>query len=603
MIKKMKKYDIFFIAAMVATLVMHLWCIYGADHFADESFYPTVPLRLLNGDSLVQDEWHVTQFSSLFIYLPVRLWLAVKGSTQGIILFLRYFYLVIHTGASVGIYAIFRKYKYWAVVATLMFYSQVPLRFMSANYHSILALSLLILTVALLLIYEKDKAYLYLIAGFCYGCCCVCNPFECVLFVVYIIACIVWSIKYKSHKKKNKKLSDYEAVQFALKCKTMKKYFSAKAFFQFTAGLIIAAIISVIYFFGTGGTIESIIYNIPNLLNDGSHDISSPMLETALYKLGEFLVHYNAISFNLPFLLPALYLALCFDKKRKETNHKRVYMWLSLALSVFYTVGVVVGALSSSRRYAVALPFFILASVCYILTEKKNKKLFYCMWLPSVIATVVQYLASDMHLSVFWVLIIANIAGVFFVKDFLEEQMPLEKKTKSIYKTCQIIVCITICLQLVLQCGLYMVGRTVKIGYEELEKGPYAGLYLSQQEIEQNNAIMDDLDEIKRRSNPDDPVLIVSEFSWMYLYTERPFATYSAWQPYLEIDRLSDYIDLHPEKSPKYIYVGWVYISRSVTAGHRVDPDLARQEIGFLTNRFNCEVEELSSGILLTVKY
>ncbi len=162
MIKKIKKYDLLFIIGMLATLAMHLLCIYGADHFADESLYPTVPLRLMNGDSLVQDEWHLTQFISLFLYIPVRLYMTVKGSTQGIILFLRYFYLVIHTGVSVGIYKFFRKHEVWAVVATLMYYTQVPLRFMSANYHSLLALFLLLFTISLIKIYEKAFSYIYI---------------------------------------------------------------------------------------------------------------------------------------------------------------------------------------------------------------------------------------------------------------------------------------------------------------------------------------------------------------------------------------------------------------------------------------------------------
>ena len=43
---------------MVGVLIMHLLCIIGPDHFADEAFYPSVPLRLVNGESLVSDDWH-----------------------------------------------------------------------------------------------------------------------------------------------------------------------------------------------------------------------------------------------------------------------------------------------------------------------------------------------------------------------------------------------------------------------------------------------------------------------------------------------------------------------------------------------------------------
>lgn len=606
MIKKLQKSDLFFVVAMVAGLILHLSCIYGADHFADESFYPTIPLRLLNGDSLVGDEWHLTQFSSLFLYLPVRLWLAIKGSTEGIILFLRYFYLIIHTSVSVGLYAYFRKYKTWAAVAVFMFYTLVPLRFMSANYHSMLALFFLLLTVTLLTITKKDNIFLYLFAGFCYGCCCVCNPFECMLFAIYIIACIIWFIKSRKYKNKTNSSSEETEFELTQKYEIRNRFFGTKAFLKFFAGLSIAALVSIVFFFATNGTIPELFQNIPNLLTDTGHDIFTSPAEAFIEKITLTAKHINSISFGMPWLLPAFYLVLLLDKHRRKNSHKLIYVVLSLVMAVFFAAGVTIGALNSSRCLAITLPFAIISTVCYILTENKNKELFYCMWLPSAIATVIQYLASDLHLSVMWVLTVGNIAGVFFIKDFVAELTPSqeknsEKKSKSIRGVCISILSVGICLQLVLQCGLYLVGKTVKPYYTEVDRGPYKGLYLQTESYDKNNAIMDDLDIIKERSNPDDYVFIVSEFSWMYLYIDRPFATYSAWQPFLEADRLKFYYIDNPEKMPKYIYIGYTTIPTSVLDGHRNNPERAQGYVETLKNMFEFEEETLSSGILLTV--
>lgn len=114
--KWIRNYDFIFVVAMLAGVLLHLSCIFGAEHFADESFYPTVPLRLMNGDSLVSDEWQLTQFLSLFLYIPVRIYMAIKGSTEGIIVFLRFFYLVIHTAAAVGVYAFSKSTNYGLLV-------------------------------------------------------------------------------------------------------------------------------------------------------------------------------------------------------------------------------------------------------------------------------------------------------------------------------------------------------------------------------------------------------------------------------------------------------------------------------------------------------
>lgn len=55
----------------------------------DESFYLSVPYRLLNGDAVFTDEWHVSQLSGLLLLLTMKLFLSVVGSTEGIILFFR----------------------------------------------------------------------------------------------------------------------------------------------------------------------------------------------------------------------------------------------------------------------------------------------------------------------------------------------------------------------------------------------------------------------------------------------------------------------------------------------------------------------------------
>lgn len=603
MLKRLQKYDYFFIIAILAGLLMHLSCIYGVEHYADETFFPTIPLRLINGDSLVQHEWHLTQFSSLFLYVPVRFWLAIKGSTEGILLFLRYFYLIIHTLTSVGLYTYFRKHKAWAIAASLLFYTQVPLRFMNANYHSLLALFLLLFTITLLTIYKKNNLPLYLFAGFCYGCGCVCNPFTCALFVIYIIICVIWN------KKKTKHLSEEDTLQTTQKREICNRFFSWQAFLKFFIGLVIAASVSIAFFFATDGTISSLLENIENLLNESRHNLLANPVEEFLSKFQITISVFNKISFELPFLLPALYGALLFDKNRRKTNHKIVYISISLALAIFYCIGVTVCSLKSMYALAVSLPLVIVSTVCYILTENKNKKLFYCMWLPGLIATIIQYFASALHFSVFWVMTISNIAGIFFIKNFLEETLPKKelhtkkKSEKSLYTIFQSMLCIAICLQLIFQCFVYTLGRTVKIDeYTQLNKGPYAGFYLNDNNYNQHLSMINDLDIIKERSNPDDHVLIISEFSWMYLYIDRPFATYSAWQPYLQIERLISYFENNPDKKPKYIYVGWIYISANLSIDFITNPQNAQKDAETIKKLFDCTQEDLANGILLTVK-
>ncbi len=607
MTKKLRKCDYIFVFSMIVVLTMHLLCIFSPDHFADESFYPTIPLRLINGDSLVGDEWHLTQFSSLFLYLPVRFWLLIKGSTEGIILYLRFFYFTIHTGVSIWLYKHFRAHAIPAVVSTLLFYSQVPLRFMSANYHSLLALFLLLFTISLHTIATKEKKVIYyLLAGCCYACCCVCNPFECFIYPIYLFICILWEIKNK-HTNKGRRIPYKELMKAKEKYDLQRKFFGKDAILGFSTGIALTAAICVIFFVLTGGSFSSLKENIPHLLTDGGHDIFLSPLKSFIEKISLTAKHINSISLGLPFILPAFFITLFIDKKRKKAVHMLVYIIIAFVLAVFFTVGVTLGALNSSRCLAITLPLAIVSTTCYILTQNKNKQLFYCMWLPSAVATVIQYLASDLHLSVMWTLVIGNLAGVFFISDFINElrHLPTEKNNQSQEKTatlCTRLLCAGVCLQLILQCGLYVIGRTVGSDYVKLDKGPYSGIYMNQDTYNKNHSIMSDLNQIKSLADNDEPVLIISEFSWMYLYIERPFATYSAWQPFLEADRLKAYYSLNPCKIPSYIFIGYNTIPSSVLKGYGYNTKRAQSYAETLKRMFKCEEEALSNGILLTIK-
>ena len=124
---------------MFVALSVHLLFVFLPHYLPDEPFYATIPYRLLCGDSLIQEEWHLSQLSSFFTYLPVRLWITVKGSADGLFLFLRLVYLLIHTAAAVVIYRLFRTYQYWAIVTALIYYLQTPYKIYAMSYNSMFA--------------------------------------------------------------------------------------------------------------------------------------------------------------------------------------------------------------------------------------------------------------------------------------------------------------------------------------------------------------------------------------------------------------------------------------------------------------------------------
>ena len=67
------------------------------------------------------------------------------------------------------------------------------------------------------------------------------------------------------------------------------------------------------------------------------------------------------------------------------------------------------------------------------------------------------------------------------------------------------------------------------------------------------------------------------------------------------MNRIISYYHVNPEKKPKCIYIGWVYIPTGVSTGHVIDKARAERTADMIIQRFDCEREDLSNGILLTV--
>ena len=433
--KKIKNTNSLFVIALLFGLILHFFFVIIVPFTNDEGFYATIPFRLINGDSLVQHEWHLTQFSSLFSYIPVYIWTAIKGSADSIFIFLRFIYLLIHTATAVVIYKFFKKYGKWAILASMIFYVQMPYRILAISYQSMYVVFLLLLSLCLFSIYQKSSVHFYIFAGICFGCCCVCNPLFCFAFILYLFGCALWKkrqvvidklIAFKvsksisKDKKLTKKQKREQKKQVPDIFSEMEKYncfFTKEAILRFSCGIIIVAIVAVIFFISTGGTISSLLNNIDNLLGSSEYDIASYSI---FNKLGDTIGYFTRANLYMPVILPAIFIALLVDKKKKSNNRRLAYLSVSLIWAIIFIVAVLIQ--SDGYLFATSLPFCVISTVCYLLTKNKNKPLFCCMYIPCLIATIFQYLAADTHLATIGIVLVANnVSGVFFVMDLLKE--------------------------------------------------------------------------------------------------------------------------------------------------------------------------------------
>lgn len=600
--KKTKNTNLLFFIALSVGLLIHLMFLFVIPFSDDESHYVTVPFRLINGDSLVQSEWHLTQFASLFSYLPVRIWTAIKGSTDGIFIFLRCVYITLHTTISVIIYRFFKQYGKWAILASMIFYLQMTYRIQAISYQSIFVISLLLFTLCLLSIYKKTSAITYIFAGVCFGCCCVCNPLFCAVFVLYLLGCAIWTKREgikdalvrmkmeKSGKKVSKKKKKQQMLEAFPDLENYNCFFNLGAILRFACGIAIVAVIALVFFFSTGGSIDSIFNNIENLLSSSEYDVVS---QSIFAKFLLTIKYFSLANLYMPWILPVFFAVLLFDKNRKSNSHRFAY----LAFLALWTIIFIIGVMREIEIYlcAISLPFSVISLTCYILTEKKNKPLFYCMFAPCLISSFFHYLAADTHLGAIGVVLaISNVAGVFFAMDLYRETRLASKDNKEPNSEkaagwCRKAIVVGFCLQILFYGIFYQYGQIYGKNAPKATVGPYTGLYMSEEQHRRYTNSINDLNLIKEISDDDDPVLFASYSNWMYLYVERPMATYTTWyRGSLNFELLKAYYKENPKKIPKYIYID--------------SPEPENVNTQFIDHMFDYTRQNLSGGVLLTVE-
>ena len=251
-----------------------------------------------------------------------------------------------------------------------------------------------------------------------------------------------------------------------------------------------------------------------------------------------------------------------------------------------------------------SLPFVIFSLVCYILTDKKNKRLFHCFWLPCAIAAIFQYTSANTHLaSLGIVFAINNVAGVIFVRDLFEEiKIDLKPNGKlsrkiNLIALSKIVLCLGLSVQFLFQGCVLLYEQLPEKNSARATSGPYSGMIMSEQQYDNYTKIISDLDLIKSYNVEKEPILIDSYKNWIYMYTDAPIATYTTWYTgSLKKDQLIAYYRENIDKIPKYIYVDPYDFDNDYDDAH------LQKSMEIIGELFEFSKEELSNGVLITVE-
>lgn len=535
----------------------------------DETFYLSIPYRLIKGDALLVDEWHASQFSAFLLYLPMKLYLMINGNDDGMVLYFRCIFVLCQTFVSLYTYHKLRKYgSLAALVSAVIYLLYVPETVNMLDYYTMSLMGFQV-TALTLFCSENLTAPKLIFSGIVFACVVVAQPFNCLIYFIYSVGIIIFCIT------KNKK----NHSEFA------KKYLSFKTWICLTIGIIAVAIIFIVFLFSQI-SFTQLIDNIGNLF--GGHDHTLPFAKTGETDMFSYITIFKTLVNVAPigfYVSVILIFTLLYDKKRIEKRN----LWILIIFCVTLLM-IIESCISTSKNFVAILfkPYilFVITFSCLMLTKQKDKKLF-MIWFSGIIYTVFLGIISQALDYVGAVgFVISNTALMpALIQLFNELNSKSSSGNSAEYRkspVIKILCCICILIisfDIISGTAIKFIDDTMAYGMERkitsvdtvLSQGPLKGIRTNNEVAKNYDNIIYDLKTIK--DNSCEQVLVAGLIPWTYFCFDEPPATFTTWYIEEEFNLYEEYYK-NPQKIPQCIYVPkinlyWGYDYTDISISHK----------------------------------
>lgn len=549
-----KKQHIIFFLLITFGIIFSFWkCRYGFTDY-DEVFYITIPHRILTGDSLLSEEWHLSQLSSLLLLPFVAIYESIAKTMDGIVIYMRIVYIVCHCLVCVYIYTRLKIYKYGAVFSVFLYFIFTPSNIMALSYNTI-ALDSLVITGVINATYNNNKKLPYIIGGVVFSASVLCCPY---LAIVYIIYAICIFINLLLHKLSTKY---YKFKKFC----QISDIFSVKRFLTISIGVIISVVLFSTFILSRA-SINDIMDNIIPILSGDQEHKNISLLQTFVNYFIYILTYCHKFDYIPIIFYIIIIIAIMFDKNHNQ--HRSIYLTLSVIVNIIH-FSLFFNMISSVYYNTVTFPIMFTGLISYILCEEKPKKLFYFVFVLGVLYSFCINMASNTKFNaIFQALAVSNVANIIFIFKLTSEILR-EGNIKKHFINFNKISIISFYILMIVQTSLQIYVKSHHI-FDEIDlivlargensyisDGIAKGLTVSKEKSKRYYDTQNDLKyyDNKREGN----ILFLSDKTWNYLYTYKfPNASYSAWLSGVNettIERLKTYYKLHQNKLPEYIYI------------------------------------------------
>ena len=382
----------------------------------DETLWQHFCARVAGGDRLFADDWTLSNQVTFFTYLPFRLFTAVTGGTEGVVLFLRFVYIAVKLIVFLYLYLSLREYGFWAVFAGVFYAGTDLFAIKTTGYYSV-CVNAVLLAGMLLFVHQRRSPLRIVFAAFLFSCAVVAEPPLAAVWVLYsALVLIVRLIRRKN-------AAVLQAYDFILEPKTWRLLFYG------VCAAVLTFLLACALFF-TGMDLRAIAAGMREILQIASVESESgaSMILLRAIKIRRFLKFYGA-GYSAAFLLTFL-LATALHKWTKRFEKA-----LFAVLSVLFVL-LSVNLLRNSLDYADAsgecsshpLLICLLAVAAYVFTENRNRKLFSFLLLSFAVSVMVDLFSNNAFGSV---LLAGVVPAVCILRDFYVQQRASVRTAES----------------------------------------------------------------------------------------------------------------------------------------------------------------------------
>ncbi|MBR5428626.1 MAG: hypothetical protein IK118_09785 [Clostridia bacterium] len=570
------KTDAAALAAFVLLAATLLIGAFYADLIPDEAYYYTIPKRLAEGDHLFLEVWQMSQLVGVLLILPYRLFVAVTGSTEGVILFMRLLFVAIDLAFFIYFYLKLRDRKIWGVLAALFFCADQPLGMLTLNYYNI-GLIFPAAVGMILFLEKKDRisAPKLVGAGILFAFAVLNDPGLALVYALFTLAVLIREIG----RKKGKDL--FASFSFVI---------DRRVWLWLTGGVALTAAAFLIWFQATSG-VQNVLANLDGLRSDSEYQYSAIGNELLGRKFENAAEVFGVVNLIVS-PLTAVAALICRKIKAGKTVRSAVLI-LTLAsfvachavalarLTARYCTDPVAYVFFISYNTTGSIPlFFTSLSVC-LLTRRQDKRMNAFLILSAIATVGVDYFSN---IVLIYGSRLSYFPGLYYLGALFGELRDPEKTARSKADApLRAAAAALACLAAVCTAAFVFMQRdhtfvdspsdrllyTLKLegtldgttgtgglrltAPRRLERGPLKGLRQTEGFANEYDAYLNDLDTIAEMT--DGPFFAAANIPYLYLYADRQAGSYSS----LFVDedfprRIILYWETFPEKQAPVVY-------------------------------------------------